>query len=262
VDAAWEYASPVVVTATAAALVALERRFPATPGQRLLREGFWVDLVGYALLQSWALALVIAWITAALDRATGLSRLHLVSSWPAAAQLLFFLVEHDLYIYLFHRWQHRNPWLWRLHEAHHSVREVDWLAGARSHALEILVNQTIEFAPMALLGAAPEVVLAKGLLDAIWGMWIHSNVGVRTGWLQRIVNGPEMHRWHHATEIVDVNFATKLADWDWLFGTAYPDLCRPAGFGLAGDRPPAPSRAGASQAGRPGADAAWSWISE
>jgi hypothetical protein len=39
--------------------------------------------------------------------------------------------------------------------------DVDWLSGARSHALEILINQTIEFAPIVLLGAAPEVALIK-----------------------------------------------------------------------------------------------------
>ena len=112
-------------------------------------------------------------------------------------------------------------WLWRIHEAHHATADVDWISGARSHPLEILINQTIEFAPIVLLGAAPEVALIKGVLDAAWGMYIHSNIDVRSGRLQYLINGPEMHRWHHAREIVDVNFATKLAIWDWLFGTAY-----------------------------------------
>jgi sterol desaturase/sphingolipid hydroxylase (fatty acid hydroxylase superfamily) len=223
------------VVAAAALLVALERRWPATPGQRVLRRGFWTDLVGYALLQSWACGAVIGWLTERLDAATGLSRLHLVSGWPLALQLAFFLVEHDLYIYLFHRWQHRNRWLWRLHEAHHSVEDVDWLAGARSHTLEILVNQTIEFAPMVLLGASPTVIVLKGAVDAVWGMWIHSNVDARTGWLQRIVNGPEMHRWHHALgpHGAGSNFATKLAVWDWLLGTAWLPPEKPERFGLA-----------------------------
>ena len=78
-------------------------------------------------------------------------------------QVLFFLLTHDLYIYLFHRWQHANKWLWRTHEAHHSTKEVDFLAGTRSHALEILVNQTIEFAPIVLLGADP-AVKAPGMI--------------------------------------------------------------------------------------------------
>ena len=78
--------------------------------------------------------LVIAAVIDWLDRGTGLSRLHLVSDWPLWVQLVFFIVTHDLYIYLFHRLQHRVPLLWRIHEAHHSGRQVDFLSGARSHA--------------------------------------------------------------------------------------------------------------------------------
>jgi sterol desaturase/sphingolipid hydroxylase (fatty acid hydroxylase superfamily) len=231
--AIWSVLSPILIVAGALVLIGLERWRPYDPRQRFLRQGLWSDLLGYTIVQSYLLGLVIARVTSALDAATGLSRLHLVSGWPVAAQVLFFFVTHDLYIYAFHRLQHRFPLLWRIHEAHHSTKDVDWLSGSRSHALEILVNQTIEFAPIALLGAAPEVALIKVTLDALWGMYIHSNVDVRSGRLQLIINGPEMHRWHHAIEIRDgVNFSTKLAWWDWLFGTAYLPASKPAGYGI------------------------------
>src|SRR5262249_49895226 len=158
-----------------------------------------------------------------LDVRTGWSHQGLVSGWAVWLQVLFFLLTHDLYIYLFHRLQHRSRLLWRIHEAHHSVPEVDWLSGIRSHSLEILINQTIEFAPIVLVGAAPEVAVIKGTVSAIWGMFIHSNLDIRLGVLQYVINGPEMHRWHHADqpEAYGTNFATKFAFWDWLFGTAY-----------------------------------------
>lgn len=234
--------SLLVIVSAALSIIGLERLFPFDRGQRLFRDGFWTDLVFYTFLQSYALSLVIGWVIASLDAGTGLSRLHLVSAWPVAAQLLFFLVTHDFYIYWFHRLQHRFPLLWRIHEAHHSVRDVDWLAGSRSHALEILVNQTVEFAPIVLLGAAPEVAVLKGTIDAVWGMWIHSNVDARSGRLQYLLNGPEMHRWHHAIEPGPLhrNFATKLAVWDWLFGTAFrPSETRPKAYGLSSDDFPA-----------------------
>ena len=231
--ACWTVLSPCLIVGAAIVLMALERRFPYRPGQRLLRDLFWTDLIGYALLQSYLLGLVIARIIAWLDAQTGLSRWHLVSGWPVALQVVFFVVTHDLYIYSFHRLQHHSPLLWRIHEAHHATADVDWLSGSRSHALEILVNQTIEFAPLALLGAAPEVALIKLTLDAVWGMYIHANIGVRSGRWQHLLNGPEMHRWHHAIEIRHgVNFATKLALWDWLFGTAYKPDHKPGGYGL------------------------------
>jgi sterol desaturase/sphingolipid hydroxylase (fatty acid hydroxylase superfamily) len=230
----WTLLSPAIIVACAVALIALERIFPYRP-QRLLRPGFFTDLLGYGLAQSYLLGLAISALIALVDRQTGWSKLGIVSHWPVASQLAFFFVVHDFYIYWFHRLQHRSNLLWRTHEAHHSVDDVDWLSGTRSHALEILINQSVEFMPIVLLGAAPEVALMKATLDAVWGMYIHSNLDVRAGWLQRLLNGPEMHRWHHARDLPmpGKNFATKLAIWDWLFGTAYLPAHKPPSYGLS-----------------------------
>jgi len=228
--------SPIVILGCAGILALLEHRFPYDRGQRHLRDGFWSDLVGYAIVQSYVLGLVITSFIGWLDGVTGASRFHVISNWPVAAQVALFVVTHDFYIYWFHRTQHRVPLLWRIHEAHHSTPDVDWLSGARSHALEILINQTIEFTPIFLLGAAPEVALYKGIISAVWGMYIHSNVNVRSGWLQYVINGPEMHRWHHSAEETDggFNYSTKLAIWDWLFGTARRPKDKPRAYGLTG----------------------------
>ena len=229
----WSVLSPVLIVAGALVLIALERLFPYDRRQKFFRAGFWDDLIGYTFIQSYLLGLLITQVSTWIDGATGLSRLHLVSAWPIWVQVAFFIITHDLYIYTFHRMQHRFAPLWRIHEAHHATVDVDWLSGSRSHALEIMVNQSIEFLPILLLGAAPEVWLIKISIDALWGMYIHCNVDVRSGWLQKIINGPEMHRWHHAIEIRDgVNFATKFAFWDWILGTAYQPAAKPAGYGI------------------------------
>lgn len=230
----WELLSPIIIVSTALAFATLERFFPYDRGQRIFREGFFTDLIGYGLIQSYLLGLLIGWLIRTIDSSTGLSRLQLVSDWPVWVQLAFFFVVHDFYIYWFHRLQHASDVLWRTHEAHHSVEDVDWLAGTRSHSVEILINQTVEFAPIVLLGAAPEVALMKATLDAVWGMYIHSNLSVKTGVLQYVINGPEMHRWHHASDIPPpgVNYGTKLALWDWIFGTAHLPKQKPSGYGL------------------------------
>lgn len=236
----WEILSPAIIVGSALALIGLERLFPYDPRQKLIRPGFFTDLVGYGLIQSYFLGLAIAALIRFIDGQTGLSRLGLVSSWPVIAQLGFFFVTHDFYIYWFHRLQHHSDRLWRIHEAHHSVDDVDWLSGTRSHSLEILINQTIEFLPIVLLGAAPEVALMKATLDAVWGMYIHSNLNVKSGPLQYVINGPEMHRWHHARDLPapGKNFATKLAIWDFLFGTAHRPDEKPARYGSDDERYP------------------------
>ena len=219
-----------------AIVITLERIIPYRKGLPFFREGFWTDLVLYTFVQSYALKIIIFdYIIQPLDQHFGFSKLHFVTGWPIWVQVLFFVITHDFYIYWFHRFQHSSPFFWRTHEAHHSGKQVDWLAGSRSHAVEILINQTIEFAPIILLGADPMVVPIKACIDAVWGIWIHCNVDVRSGRLQYFFNGPEMHLWHHADheEVFYANFSTKFAFWDWMFGTAYlPKDHKPLKWGL------------------------------
>jgi sterol desaturase/sphingolipid hydroxylase (fatty acid hydroxylase superfamily) len=226
--------SMIIIVSAAIVFIILERLFPYTPGQKIVREGFFDDLALYTIAQSYILSIIIfSLIITSIDNSTGLSRLKLFATVPIWFQLVFFTITHDIYIYFMHRWQHSNKWLWRIHEAHHSPKKVDWLSGSRSHALEILINQTVEFAPIILLGSPPEMIAYKGMISAIWGMYIHSNINVKTGWLQKIFNGPEMHRWHHSTgKGRNRNFATKFAVWDWLFGTAFFPDTKPDEYGL------------------------------
>src|SRR6186713_1577598 len=127
------YYTTGILLLCAGIFILLERRFPYTRGLPFFREGWWVDLVWYTLIQSYFLKIFIFdYIILPIDRRWHLSSHHLVGNWPLWGQLLFFLVVHDLYIYWFHRWQHNSKILWRTHEAHHSNKEIDWLAGTRS----------------------------------------------------------------------------------------------------------------------------------
>ncbi len=230
----------IILVAWAIILIVLERLYPYRKGLPIFREGFWVDLIWYTFIQSYFLQIVIfSYIILPIDNKFHLSALHIITNWPIVVQILFFLVTHDFYIYWFHRLQHSSKILWRTHEAHHSNTSVDWLSGSRSHATEILINQSIEFLPIVLLGANPIVVPIKALIDAVWGMYIHSNLNVKSGKLQYFINGPEMHLWHHADNrvVFFANYATKFALWDWLFGTAYHPGMKPVKYGLYYDYP-------------------------
>ena len=236
-----EQQSFIIIIASAILFIILERIFPYTKGQRVLREGFFDDLALYTIAQSYILGIIVfGLIIRGIDESTGLSRLNLFADVPIWLQLVFFVITHDIYIYFMHRWQHKNKYLWRIHEAHHSPKKVDWLSGSRSHALEILLNQTIEFLPIVLLGAPVEVLAYKAAISAVWGMHIHANLNLNTGNLQKIINGPEMHRLHHTTgKGRNRNFATKLAICDWIFGTAYlPEGVKAEDYGLKTYFPP------------------------
>lgn len=216
-----------ILVGWAVLMIIWERVSPYRKGLPLFREGFWVDLVWYTIIQSFFLQIlifkvIIVWV----QHRIGSSHLYLMSNWPIGCQVLFFLFTHDLYIYCFHRFQHHNKYFWRTHEAHHSDKEVDFLAGSRSHVIEIIINQTIEFLPIVLF-CRPEdalyVVPIKALLDAVFGMFIHANIHVKMGKLKYFLNSPELHLWHHANtlEVFHANFSTKFSMWDYLFGTVY-----------------------------------------
>jgi sterol desaturase/sphingolipid hydroxylase (fatty acid hydroxylase superfamily) len=227
----------VLVILASIIIILLERTFPYTKNQKFFREGFFEDFFLYTFFQSYILGLLISWFINYIDYHTRIANEWTIRKFPIAVQFTFFFITHDFYIYWFHRLQHRSKILWRIHEAHHSNKEVDWLAGSRSHALEILINQTVEFLPIILLGASPVIPVVKGAVDAVWGMYIHSNINVKSGMLQFFINGPEMHRWHHSDKVVSVynkNFSTKLAVWDWFFKTAYkPGSLKPEHYGLS-----------------------------
>lgn len=231
----WTILSPAIIVVSSWVIIALERRFPYDRGQALFRKGFFNDFVLYSLAQSLVLGFLINAFIHWVDDASGLlARARVLRDWPLWSQLLFFFVVHDFYIYWAHRAQHRFAILWRTHEAHHSVENVDWLAGSRSHPIEIIVHQTVEFLPILLLTGNGDLALMKSTIDAVWGMYIHSNIDVKTGPLQILINGPEMHRWHHSKEYVGYgsNYGTKLAIWDYLFGTVHRPATKPPGYGL------------------------------
>ncbi len=218
-----EYISLIIIIGWAVLLTLLERLFPYQQGYKIFRKGYWMDFFWYTLVQSYLLAVLIAFMIRAIDAGGTISRLHLLTRWPVWTQVLLFLFTHDLWQYWFHRIQHGNRYLWRTHEAAHATPEVDWLVGSRSHALEIVIAQTVEFAPIVLLGAPAEVVLIKSTLDAVWGMYNHSNIHVKQGWLIYFFNGPQLHRWHHHRNTAGngCNFSTKFSIWDWIWHTAY-----------------------------------------
>jgi len=237
----------IILISFALSMIFWERVAPYRKGIKVFREGFWVDLVWYTLIQSYFLKIIIFdYIIGPLQFHFGGNQFHFMVNWPIWTQVLFFLFTHDFYIYSFHRLQHKSKWLWRTHEAHHSDKEVDFLAGARSHAVEILINQTIEFLPIFFFCTPADaliVVPIKALCDAVFGMFIHANIDVKLGKFKYFFNSPELHLWHHANtlEVFHANFSTKFSFWDYMFGTVYfPDHKpgdKPEDWGLYYDFP-------------------------
>ena len=70
----WTILSPVIIVGVALLLMGLERLFPYAP-QKLLRTGFFTDLLAYGVLQSYVLGFAISAVIRFVDHHTGWSKL-------------------------------------------------------------------------------------------------------------------------------------------------------------------------------------------
>lgn len=160
---------------------------------------------------------------------------------PEAAQLVIGLLVVDLLSYWSHRLRH-HPLFFPLHAVHHSAQELDWLAAARMHPLDEIVDNVVITVPFLFLGPAPWVLLVLGPITLLYTLISHAAVSLPRvaglAWLRAILVGPAFHRVHHADDVPGVNYAGMFALWDRLFGTFRdPDtLARPLRFGLGDER--------------------------
>ena len=213
------------------AFVILERVFPRARAQGLMRPGLFTDLF-YLVFNGHFLGVLLALastpLASFLDRALAARGLEIhlavAAAWPWWLQLIVAFVAIDFVQWSIHNLLHRVPWLWELHKVHHSITHMDFWGSLRFHFGEIIVYKSLQYVPLALLGFDGTALFVIAVVSTAIGHFNHANLRVRMGPLRYVLNGPEMHVWHHAHPSVgpiNVNFAINLAIWDWLFGTAY-----------------------------------------
>jgi lathosterol oxidase len=127
------------------------------------------------------------------------------------------------------------PALWRFHAIHHSIREMDWLAGSRLHFVDVVVTRALVVLPAFLLGFAEPALYVWLVIIAMQSVMNHLNLRFRLRFLEHLVVTPRFHYWHHAVHPVDRNFAVHFPWIDRLFGTHYlPDGRWPDELGIKG----------------------------
>jgi len=221
----------------AALFFVAERLSPIHLDQRIVRTGFATDVLYVGI--HYFLRVFVNWkVAGALsDLSTDVlpsQFTNLVEDQPTWIQVVVVLLVLDFMFYVMHRLKHRWRWWWRLHETHHSSKELDWFASVRFHPLEKLLDRLIFLLPLTFLGPSDQALLIWSAVDVFFGMFGHSNVTWRIGPLIFLFIGPEMHRWHHALDPQhrDCNFGNNFSVFDWLFGTAYVANELPAAYGV------------------------------
>ncbi len=144
---------------------------------------------------------------------------------PLAVQFVAGWAAHDLVLYWWHRLLHESGegLLWRIHAVHHEPYRMNFMAGGRSHIVEILVTIAALASAKVLLGISAPVMLWLLMMPVMSGAVHHTNADFRLGWLNYLFPGPQMHRAHHDRDpAAALNYATSFPLWDVLFGTAVP----------------------------------------
>ncbi len=166
----------------------------------------------------------------------GLDKVHLwIQQLPFLIALVLTFVVTDMFQYWAHRIFHNHVYLWRFHSVHHSTQHMDWLAGSRTHFVDIFFTRAMAFVPLYVLGFPPAVFNIYIVFIAIHAVLIHSNTRINFGFLKYIFATPQYHHWHHCEDPKHYgkNFATVFPFIDKMFGTYYlPGNVWPEGTGV------------------------------
>lgn len=158
-----------------------------------------------------------------------------VRSLPFALELLLAFFITDFFQYGAHRFFHSHAYLWRFHSVHHSTRHMDWLAGSRTHFIDIFVTRSVTFIPLYVFGFSEITFNTYIIFMAIHAVLIHANTRINFGFLKYIITTPQYHHWHHCEDpqYYGRNFATIFPFIDKIFGTYHlPGHIWPEGTGL------------------------------
>lgn len=149
-----------------------------------------------------------------------LNRIDLPRPWSVVVAVV--LLDYTLWIW--HWANHRVPFLWRFHLAHHVDLDLDASTAFRFHFGELALSIPVRGAQIALTGADP---LAVAIWQAILFASIlfhHSNVRLPRRFeavLARLIVTPRMHGIHHSArkDETNSNWSSMLSVWDFLHRT-------------------------------------------
>jgi sterol desaturase/sphingolipid hydroxylase (fatty acid hydroxylase superfamily) len=200
-------------------LVPYERRWGMTWRHLWRRDLVFIALNGATLA-------LIGWGLAALSIEVAAGSEGIAGAWPLWLQVVVGLLVFEALQYSTHRFMHegRGPlgnFLWRTHSIHHLPQQLYVVMHAVFHPFNgIVVRLVVQLLPVWLLGYDAEAAFVISSIIALQGTVSHLNLDMRAGWLNYVLVGPELHRYHHSAEGQNAtNFGTALSVFDWLFGT-------------------------------------------
>ena len=146
---------------------------------------------------------------------------------PLILRCAIAVVLLDILQYWIHWSFHHVPWLWRVHQVHHSDPDYDVSTAARFHPVEVLFSQGVRLGAIALLAPPAAAVFIAELLTVILNLSAHANASLPfriEKVLRTMLITPDLHRIHHSRDIAEQqrNLGQTFPWWDRFFGTYAP----------------------------------------
>ena len=220
------------------AMVLIESLHALRADWRMTRTTFWRRDLPFLVVGASTIALAntaALWFVSTHATARGRA----LAEVPVVPGVIASLLMADLLWYWLHRLSHEakgraGRWLWRVHVAHHLPQQVYVLMHAMCHPINVVMVRALLTIPPFLLGFSPKVVFAATVITGLQGLVSHFNVDSRVGWLNYLLMGTELHRYHHSADPTESkNFGAVVSVWDQLFGTfVYRPTEAPTGLGV------------------------------
>lgn len=136
--------------------------------------------------------------------------------------LILAIILFDIWMYWWHRFNHKLPFLWKFHKMHHTDTLMDSTSAFRFHMVEIIFSSIGRLAIIPILGISLSQLLIYELILLPIIIFHHSNINLpkRIDYLLRLfIVTPNHHRIHHSKiqRETDSNYSSIFSFWDKLF---------------------------------------------
>lgn len=142
----------------------------------------------------------------------------------------------DFSIYIWHRLNHKIPFLWNFHKCHHSETYLNTTSSIRFHIGELLLSVIFKSIILLITGIPFAIFIFYEALITIFALFHHANINLPEKaqfYVSKVLITPVIHRTHHSDnrKEYDTNFGVIFMWWDHIFRTLH--LTNPKNIGIS-----------------------------
>ena len=155
----------------------IESLFPARnwQGNRARRLFFHGSVAAFntVLVRVFIYVPFLLWVVFVEQQGWGISRWLGLDGW---LEIVLSLIALDAFDYFWHRANHRVPFLWRFHKAHHADNEMDVSTALRFHPGELVLSSLAKASWVLVWGPTPIAWFVFEGMISLCAQFHHSNI--------------------------------------------------------------------------------------